>query len=832
MSVFLRFKRARVSFWQVLRLILRQSWPFLLLVLPAFIVFAPVLFFGRVFADGDALLILYPALHFLRQALLGGQSWLWAPGLLAGFPLAGGMVNMLFSPPTILLLRFLDTFTVYHWLTTTNFVLTAWFTYLFVRRLGLSRAPAVLAGLTVSWSAIYVSFGSSLLVTNAYWTLPLLFWVALRLAEQPLARRTWWLLGAVGAAVVAFNFYGAHPQWLAQNLIAVFAWALFLDIRSRRVGTASTGRWWLRSVTLWFCAMIVVGAVVAAPQLLLSALVSSLSSRQGGVGVSEAFSGGLTIVDLGGYLLPGLNVPRLTAQAGMLTVGALPFLLFLLSFAVPRQATVRFFRWLFGLALIASFQYSPLFLLLHKLPVLALFRVPSRWMYVGTFALAVLAAFGFEYLLSEAGRRELSSLSRRITVGVVVFAGITGVWNLGSIIFRERILEAAFRYFDTYLYPRTTQLSLEHYHNVISREFGVLWQSTTVAGREFTLGFIALVTAAILIYWYAHRSLSASRFATAAIALTALNLTVLAVGRFPVVASSALMSPPEVVQFLKAREQSAEPYRIFSVLPGFTVFSKLDTPYGYEPADNVRLHQELLAANLQLFYGLESLDGYENLMDRRSSRVIGFLGSDRATVGTGLAKEKLPLEEKLDLIMARLPVLSVFNVKYLISAYPLEHPQLTEVHRWEVTRHKIPLYLYENTGAQPRYYLTNNVTFVPPADEDGEWDRFISHVLGGKTSTLITCVSCSHQSSNSAQRFVPLSITRNQQYVFEVSLDEAGWFVFGQNFLPGWVATLDGKPIVIYRANFSLQAVVVPPGSHRIEFRFSPFPAWVSPGSP
>ncbi|MBI2624668.1 hypothetical protein HYW67_04280 [Candidatus Parcubacteria bacterium] len=801
----------------------QRTWPFLLLAVPAFIVFAPVLFFGRVFADGDALLILYPALHFLRQSLLSGQSWLWTPGVLTGFTLAGGMLNIFLSPINVALLRIFDTFTFYHVFTAGNFILTGWFTYLFVRRLGLGRAAAIFAGLIVPWSAIYVSFGSSLLVTNAYWTLPVLFLVALRLAEYPSARRTRWLLGSVGAAVVAFNFYGAHPQWLFQNLVAVFAWALFLDIRSRRVGTASTGSWWWRSVTLWFGAMVVVGVVVAAPQLLLSALVSPLSSRQGGVGISEAFSGGLTVVDLGGYLLPGFNVPRLTAQAGVLTVGALPFLLFLLSFAIPRQPTLHFFRWLFGLALIASFQYSPLFLLFHQLPALALFRVPSRWMYVGTFALAVLAAFGFEYPLSEAGRRKLFSLSKRITVGVGVFVGIMGVWNLVSIIFRERLLAIVLRYFDTHLYSRTTQLPLEHYHNVISRELGVLWQSTTFVSVEFTVGFIALVAAAVLVYWYVHRSLSAARFAMIAIALTAINLTALAVGRFPMVLAKTLKSPPEVVQFLKVRERSAEPYRVFSVLPGFTAFSKLDTPYGFEPADNVRFHQELLAANLQLLYGIDSLDGYDNLMDRRSSRIIGFLGSDRATGGTGLAKEKLPLEGKLDLIMARLPVLSVFNVKYIISAYPLEHPQLTEAHRWEVTRHKIPLYLYENTGVEPRYYLTNNVTFVPPADEDGEWEQFTSHVLGGKTSTLITCVLCPHQSSSSAQRSVPLAITRNQQYVFEVSLDEASWFVFGQNFLPGWTATLDGKPAVIHRANYILQAIEVPAGRHRIEFRFAPF---------
>jgi len=37
---------------------------------------------------------------------------------------------------------------------------------------------------------------------------------------------------------------------------------------------------------------------------------------------------------------------------------------------------------------------------------------------------------------------------------------------------------------------------------------------------------------------------------------------------------------------------------------------------------------------------------------------------------------------------------------------------------------------------------------------------------------------------------------------------------------PDWVATVDGRPVEILKADYLLRAVVVPAGRHRVEFRF------------
>jgi hypothetical protein len=46
--------------------------------------------------------------------------------------------------------------------------------------------------------------------------------------------------------------------------------------------------------------------------------------------------------------------------------------------------------------------------------------------------------------------------------------------------------------------------------------------------------------------------------------------------------------------------------------------------------------------------------------------------------------------------------------------------------------------------------------------------------------------------------------------------------LLNDRFDPDWTVSVDGKPSTLLRCNFLMRGVVVPPGSHQIEFRFSP----------
>lgn len=41
-------------------------------------------------------------------------------------------------------------------------------------------------------------------------------------------------------------------------------------------------------------------------------------------------------------------------------------------------------------------------------------------------------------------------------------------------------------------------------------------------------------------------------------------------------------------------------------------------------------------------------------------------------------------------------------------------------------------------------------------------------------------------------------------------------------YYPGWEAFIDGKPVEVLRANYAFRAILMPPGPHRVEFKYQP----------
>jgi hypothetical protein len=56
----------------------------------------------------------------------------------------------------------------------------------------------------------------------------------------------------------------------------------------------------------------------------------------------------------------------------------------------------------------------------------------------------------------------------------------------------------------------------------------------------------------------------------------------------------------------------------------------------------------------------------------------------------------------------------------------------------------------------------------------------------------------------------------------EATTSQEGLLILGDQYHPGWRASVDGKPTPILRANHTLRGVILPPGAHRITFEFAP----------
>lgn len=60
------------------------------------------------------------------------------------------------------------------------------------------------------------------------------------------------------------------------------------------------------------------------------------------------------------------------------------------------------------------------------------------------------------------------------------------------------------------------------------------------------------------------------------------------------------------------------------------------------------------------------------------------------------------------------------------------------------------------------------------------------------------------------------------ELTLRIDSPRGGWLVVQESWYPGWVATVDGRPTIVRRANYLMRAVPVAPGRHVVALRYAP----------
>jgi hypothetical protein len=356
----------------------------------------------------------YAWFDYWVATLRTGTFPIWDPFTFSGHAFAGEMQTGAFYPPYLLFLlvpfhKGMLSPQLYHYFYALTHVACAWFMYALVRELGLSKFAGLVSGVCFSFGGFLVRLGGWLhLLESGIW-LPLILLLLIR-ALKAASLLTSLLYCALSGLALSLSILAGGLHLVIMQAIVIVSAAVFYFLQVQV--SASNGRQmkWNRvaliaAVTLGFA--ICGGAV----QLLPSAEYSHRAIRffGGGSGpaseripygslgdalwpetiigmVVSAFSGSASS---GEYVNPYLGVfPLVLAIAGILQGWRIPW--------------VRYFG---GLA-IAAFLYSlGSFSLLHGIlyalvPFISMAREANRFMYLADFALAVLAGYGVDALLS------------------------------------------------------------------------------------------------------------------------------------------------------------------------------------------------------------------------------------------------------------------------------------------------------------------------------------------------------------------------------------------------------------------------------------------------
>jgi len=181
-----------------------------------------------------------------------------------------------------------------------------------------------------------------------------------------------------------------------------------------------------------------------------------------------------------------------------------------------------------------------------------------------------------------------------------------------------------------------------------------------------------------------------------------------------------------------------------------------------------------------------------------------------------------------------LRLLGLANVRYLLGSpqEDVEHPDLERVYQGPDMR------VYRNRRAQPRAVFFDRQVFVPLKIKD-LWDRqgegrilgpIMGEIAQGRLDPSRTLLlhdlpsfgggAPARASKSPAQ--VEVREYQPDRVLIDVDAPGPGFLFLGDNYFPGWRASVNGRTTPILRSWITFRAVEVPGGKSTVEFRYKP----------
>jgi hypothetical protein len=147
-------------------------------------------------------------------------------------------------------------------------------------------------------------------------------------------------------------------------------------------------------------------------------------------------------------------------------------------------------------------------------------------------------------------------------------------------------------------------------------------------------------------------------------------------------------------------------------------------------------------------------------------------------------------------------------------------PSLDVERAWRVLHRENGVTLYESPDPVPRAFVVPRIVTIP--DPDRLLDELST--IDPRTVALVEeplALPGSGGGDRPGEARI-IEYTPGRVVVDATAPPGGGLLVLTDQFYPGWTATIDGQPAAIHRADYLFRGVLLPAGSHRVEFVYWP----------
>jgi hypothetical protein len=697
---------------------------------------------------------------FANERLENGDLPLWNPHMFSGTPFIAnrltGLTNplvlgpvFLFPPLTSLAIIYLG-----------HYLLAAWFMYLFLKAIGISRPAALFGAIAYILQGSYDPWLCIVATDKAY--LPVTFYYLVRVCD----RRD--LIG-IGGFVFSFFLLSVtgYPQDVVFEVYLMAAWVLFACGPGVRPALKRLGG---------LAFLLVLAFLLSAIQNLPSFEFYSNSLRalpeykEAFYSLSriERLDSPLTLLAVffprlwGDYMSGQPSVlPLMALQVRNLAyVGILAAVSALFAGTVWRNVRARFFT---VVAVIGCVFVSWSGIYVFVIRILPGARISTaRPDFLTLTSIIIVAAFVLDHVVAKIKTDRV--LARRVSQLSVLLLGA----------FLGLLVVTLYAVFNPTLLPRD-------YTNAL---------------REITVGTAIVTAAASMLRAYAHYRFKAGWVWVVLISLLVIDLLPYHIHFHPIVpAGRAVFSTPEI-EFLQDSMEADGPFRIF------------------------RDHDRVLPPNTPMLFGLDDMTGFDSL---QSALYGGFFLSIDPVMARDSRFQDMPSRPEVwsenfwDFLNVRyfvsagpmnnLP--SKWRETQVGALYIYENTDWLP--RWFLVSRVRPVDSIAEGYAEVREINPAEVAVV----KDFPPDR-IGHGLAFDETTDAVAQEQSEPGSIQVAKLSP------DEVIFDVSCPEERFLVFSDSYFPAWHAWIDDEETTVYLTDAVIKGVIVPAGRHNVVFRYEP----------
>src|SRR3989344_1678600 len=735
--------------------LLIEHWsPLSFLKWPGFPLGLPVKFMGM-----DEILEFYPLLDFTYSSFRSGIIPLWNPYNFAGYSHIGNWASAVFYPIHISMFLVSKPL-VLIFLKVSAIALSLFFTYIYLRSLKLSGSSSYFGAFAFAFGATIQIWNSEIWQSvHAFLWLPLVLFSIEKLIRERKIQFTI-LLGFS----IAMSIMAGYVQPTIYLLIFSFIYAIFRFLLSKGKNIQTT---------IKLGGGYVLGFSLPALQLFpaVEAYFFSPRSQVSLHDLNVSFLLPLNhiitlfIPDFFGNIVTLNWFAALKGQyyENMIYTGVVPLVFIPLSFWLKNyRSYVIFFvaAALISLSLIFNLPTSKL-IYDFSIPFLSS-AIPIRLVFITSFAISVLSAFGLEWWLNE--KSKLKVLFGPFPF-FLIFAGI------------------AYFIFNAYINNISIKSYPDNWYVISARNF--------VIPASFAMG-------SLLILLLSQFFLKLKKFLVSLLILAAFVSSFVFTHKYISFSDKKFLYPTHpLIEFIQQNQGNFRywGYGSAAVPNNFATVYKIYSPEGYDPVNNI-FYNELLSSG--------RFGKYEGAFSRSDALLY--------------AVTEFPFKDLND---TQYRIMDVLGVKYIgfekEELLKIEQKRL-DPSRYEKVWEKDNFIVFENKNAYERAFLVDR--FILRTNKQSYTQEIYDENIDLK-NTVVVSENLPFTENNSSGKAQILSYLPNK---VEIETESKGSkiLVLSDAYYPGWKAKVNGVHTKIYRVDYAFRGLLVPSGNNRVVFYYFP----------